>query len=206
MNRSYAQLILLPLSAMAAGLLVYISILDLFAPSGGVEVTGFLTGIAVMWFLDLSTGVVFKSQKEASHAVIDVTPALQDVSLKLIESEIKSEPSYNATARQLLDVDPALALAQIRIEIERTLRDIYESSDLPRVPSWRGIKKAIDVLVEHQRIPAMVRVPLEQVVSICNRAVHGGEVSRELAIDVIESGERILGILHDARREMERTP
>lgn len=206
MNRSYAQLILLPLSAITAGLLVYVSLLDLFAPSGGVEVIGFLTGIAVIWFLDLSTRVVFKSAQEANHAVIDVTLALQDVSLKLIESKIKSEPSYNAIARQLLDVDPALALAQIRIEIERTLRDIYESSDLPKVPHWRGIKQAIDVLIEHHRIPAMIHTPLEQVVSICNRAVHGAKVSRELAIDVIESGERILGILQDTQRGMEHTP
>ena len=52
----------------------------------------------------------------------------------------------------------------------------------------------------------MVRTPLEQVVSICNRAVYGAEVSRELAMDVIESGERILGILQDTRRGMEHTP
>jgi hypothetical protein len=102
MNRSYVQLILLPLSAVTAGLLVYVSLLDLFAPSGGVEVIGFLTGIAVIWFLDLSTKVVFKSAQEANHAVIDVTLALQDVSLKLIESKIKSEPVIPAYAPEVL--------------------------------------------------------------------------------------------------------
>ena len=71
-------------------------------------------------------------------------------------------------------------------------------------------KSAKDVLVEkvapaHYRaveltrrgiVPAIVEGPLQQVLDVCTKAIHGGEVSTETTLSVIRVGLYILDILH----------
>ena len=186
-------------SGLTAAFLVCVSLLDIFEPPGGIEVVGFVTGLAVMWFLDVSTPSRFWRPGPVREIVIEATPEFRKASLQLVEGHLKSQPIYDSLARKLLETDPALALAHIRIEIERRLREIQAREDLSS--GWRGIRNAMEALVQRKRLPATLMGPLDQVVSVCNQAAHGARISRELAADVIESGERILGLLDQKLRE-----
>jgi hypothetical protein len=191
------QGILVAFSALTAAVLVYVSLLNLVAPPGGVEVIGFVTGLAVMWFLDVSTSNRFWERRSPAEVIIDVTPEFQNTSIQLLESNVRSEPEHDALARDLLDTDPALALARIRIEIERRLREMQPADERPQIT--RGIRGTVEALVQRGRLPAELIGPIDQVVSMCNQAVHGASVTRALAADVIQSGERIFGLLEKYR-------
>lgn len=101
------------------------------------------------------------------------------------------------SSRTLLGEDNSLALAYLRMEIERTLRKILNGRGL----NWAGVslasaRRIMEGLVAQGVIDEVWQAPMHEVMNACNRAVHGASVSDETALAVISSGEQILQYLH----------
>jgi hypothetical protein len=93
----------------------------------------------------------------------------------------------------LLDRDPVLALAKLRIELEQTLTRLHLLAS-PTVAQRRhaGLSRLVSDLVRSGILPEQLSGSLQEVISLCNRAVHGEYVSPADAMSIIDVGIRIL--------------
>lgn len=107
-----------------------------------------------------------------------------------ITSEIRS---VGESLLDLLDRDHILALAKLRIELERTLTRLY----LLGTPSakqrrYAGLAHLVGDLVRSEILPAQLSGPLREVISLCNRAVHGEYIRPADARSILDIGIRII--------------
>ena len=117
------------------------------------------------------------------------------------------------TIKNLLDADPIVALAKLRIELERRLRRLKQSTD----PGTRNIKRPIPPermireLVAQGIFTEKFGDPLRGVIAICNRAIHGEDIRDVDARKIINAGFEFIEVLdvmirqHAATRPLETT-
>lgn len=89
--------------------------------------------------------------------------------------------------------DPELALAKVRIEIEKRLRSLGEIY-LPKskVLFHLGIRNILAALKKNKIIDSPLASVLEDVISVANRAIHGETVSKRSACKLIEISNKII--------------
>ena len=125
--------------------------------------------------------VVQKSEKEALEA----------------EKKEKTQRSLLETfsiqnSLQLLNTDPTLSLAALRIEIERVLsKSVTILFNTTEKEKKIGNKFYIITLLKNGRISKDQGKALMSIVEICNKAVHGVQVSKEEAKEIIMLTERL---------------
>jgi len=88
------------------------------------------------------------------------------------------------SARNLVDSDPVLALAALRIEIERTLRIAANVMRL-EVGPYAALGRIIRSLTEARHLLPEDMAVLKEVIAVCNNAIHGADVSSNEATEVI---------------------
>ncbi len=86
--------------------------------------------------------------------------------------------------------DPKLALAGLRIEIEKRLNDIAEKHQL-NIP-MRGIKQILVVLANNKLLSIEERSVLDDLIGLLNSAVHAKDVDVNAALWALDVGPRIL--------------
>ena len=93
----------------------------------------------------------------------------------------------------LLDRDPVLALAKLRIELEQALTRLHHLAT-PDAKQRRpaGFNSLVGDLVQSSILPVQLSRPLREVISLCNRAVHGEHIRHADAMSIIDIGIRIL--------------
>ncbi|MCH8225836.1 MAG: hypothetical protein IIC97_08215 [Chloroflexi bacterium] len=97
-----------------------------------------------------------------------------------------------------IEEDPELGLAQLRIELEKVVRAIYELSFEPSDARRQiGLGSMIRRLESAGHLPVHVTGYITDVLTLANRAVHGEKVSREAAEDLGGLGVRLLEVLRD---------
>ena len=113
------------------------------------------------------------------------------------QSALAPEFSFQLVA----DEDPALALAGLRIEIEKRLVQLAWTNniDVPRA----GVSRLLRALGERGLISREERSVLEDLVGLLNSAAHGGTVDGRLARWALDAGRRLLVAL-DRRVQGER--
>lgn len=99
---------------------------------------------------------------------------------------------WDLSLDRLVGIDNSLALAQLRIEIERELRRIaYEHRiDISTRPI--GIVGIAQELVYKEHIPAAWLGVLKEINTVCSRVIHGIEISDEQASSVVRVGGQML--------------
>jgi hypothetical protein len=108
-------------------------------------------------------------------------------------TEGKSKPlpfeTFNLyMAKKLLNSDPILALASLRIEIERKLRLAVRSFNLP--VKRRDVLSGIIEALNHEGILSFEQVTaLRKIIDMCNKAIHGYEISVIEAREIIQLTE-----------------
>lgn len=97
----------------------------------------------------------------------------------------------------LFKTDPNLALASLRLDIERKLRAIAKKRqmDVRRLPLWQVLK----VLHDREIIGPSEFESLKMIIKICNKAVHTEKVDPDLALRVLDIGELALRYLDSKR-------
>lgn len=89
--------------------------------------------------------------------------------------------------------DPNLALAGLRIEIERRLVRLSELHGIPA--KYKGIGQLLRALDERGVLTAMQTSVLSDLTGLLNSAVHGAEVSSEAASQAFDIAPELLGSL-----------
>lgn len=175
--------------------------------AGGMTSLGVVSGLSVMLFLDLSQNVIRKDIRYKKR-VVTTSADLHSIVLKIEPNEEgEQQPRIQffddhpvRIARTLLEQDTSLALAAIRIDLERYLRELSESWDVP-IPTHSSAGKMINNLTKRKLINNDLAKALKDIVRVCNSAVHGEFVSKEVAKEIIDFRNKIEPTLYHQLRE-----
>lgn len=137
----------------------------------------------------------------------EVRRVKEEVEARIAEEEIREPPSpairVTEAIAALAEHDPVLALAKLRIEIEKVVSRLYERiaqrKDPKRPPS---LGRMILDLARNDFLSPDIGHPLREVVSICNRAVHGEEIRSEDVESIIDTGKYLLEMLHGQAKSL----
>lgn len=113
----------------------------------------------------------------------------------LLSKEEESPESSQYSFQMVANDDPNLALAGLRIEIERKLNEIAESRSIDS--HHKGVRQLLEILSQHNVLTNEERSVLADLSGLLNRAVHGAEVDNRAAQWAIEIGPRILKALDE---------
>lgn len=107
----------------------------------------------------------------------------------------KENMPWDLTPSYLLNVDTPLALARLRMDIEAELRKLafragLEVHDHPS--NWLSISRT---LADQGVIPSQLLDILRDIMTVCNAAIHGQDVSKKDAAAVVRTGEELLSRL-----------
>lgn len=105
--------------------------------------------------------------------------------------ESEKQYSFQLVAQE----DPKLALAGLRIEIEKRLTEIAESNQLN--VERAGIGRLLRVLGEKQLLSQEQRSVLADMVGLLNAAVHGGNIDSRASEWALDVGPRLVGALEE---------
>jgi hypothetical protein len=94
-------------------------------------------------------------------------------------------------ASDLLDIDPTLSLAALRIEIEKVLSATANKLVDTNKDLKRGNRFYISQLLKSELISPEQGKALHSIVDICNEAIHGAKVTKEEAKEIIEIAKRL---------------
>ena len=115
-----------------------------------------------------------------------------------IDGETVAEP-WDLSLGQLVGSDNSLALAKLRIELERELRHIAYNNQTDISSRPLGITEIAQELVARKILPATWLGTLKEITSVCNQAVHGTEVPDDITASVVRVGGQLLEQLRFVR-------
>jgi hypothetical protein len=140
-------------------------------------------------------GANFKFQEEIREVgkLINLSgTAKVKTEVKASLNVVKSKALDNA--RKLLDSDPVLALAALRIEIEKKLKTIAKKLDLP-IKEKQSITAIIANLKSKEIFTHEQVLILRKIIQMCNKAIHGALISKGEAKEIISLTEKFYRIL-----------
>lgn len=107
------------------------------------------------------------------------------------EAKILPFETFKLSAvRKLLNSDPVLALAALRIEIEKKLSLLGEFLGLPAKDKF-SIPRLIEVITKRELLSFEQITALRKIVNMCNKAIHGCLVSKQEAGEIIDLAEEL---------------
>jgi len=169
---------------------ILITIAHLIWPTLSIDaITVFLLFIALLpWVAPLIKSLEFPGGwKVEFQDIQSVKQKAEEAGLLEVEKKV---PDLERTYIQISDQDPNLALAGLRIEIEKRLLQIATSHDL--FVERASVSKLLRILGDRGILTKEERIVLSDLIHILNSAVHGANVDRETAEFAIEMGTRLL--------------
>jgi hypothetical protein len=155
--------------------------------------------IALSPFISAVTKIKF-GDFEAEIDPKEVQKIKDQVSAQVTDSDkTRPTPEIENTVNAiqgLVDSDPILALAKLRIELEKVLNKLYRmthTGNQQRRPMSAG--QLAYSLSAAEILPKDIAQSIQQVISICNRAIHGEEIRHQDARSVAEVGMSLLSEL-----------
>ena len=112
-----------------------------------------------------------------------------------------------AAIRNLAESDPVVALAKLRIELESRLRRIHQRANSNGAVRKRpvALSYVIRELVAREVFGQDFGASLLDVISICNRAIHGEDIRDVDARQIINTGSDLLEFLERTVRDYSAT-
>lgn len=101
-------------------------------------------------------------------------------------------PSPEPLRLSLLRADPNLALAYLRIEIERRLREIARKRNLRVADERVSLRRVLNTLHSEKVIASSEYKTLNLIIDVCNKAVHAEKVDMAAASQIVNIGESAL--------------
>jgi hypothetical protein len=141
-------------------------------------------------------GAIFKSVELPGGAKVEyreellfATRKLEEVGLLQGSPAQTEDPVY----RGLIDKDPNLALAGLRIDIERRLRTLADSLR-PSEPH-ESLRQVVNLIGSRGLFTQIQTEAMHGILNSLNIAVHGGKIPKDDAEEIMEKGIRLLGSL-----------
>lgn len=106
-----------------------------------------------------------------------------------------SQEMWEPTPDQLLTDDPTLALAKLRIDIERELRRIAFEHKLKIDRRWASVSFIVSRLQKEEVLDPLLIATIKNILPVCNDAIHGAEVTLQLARAVLNVGASLVAVL-----------
>lgn len=127
-----------------------------------------------------------------SRSIAEGLPKSEPSKPEKQEGRATTLPAWDFTADQLVGFDNALALACLRMDIERELRPIaYEARiDISTRPA--GVINLARELVRKEVVPVTFLEAIQKIMNICNMGIHGDEVPDNMTAAVIRVGMQLL--------------
>ena len=129
----------------------------------------------------------------------EVKRVTDEVASKIPEREapnaLTTDDDHSAISaiRELAKTDSVIALAKLRIELERTLRRLHNRSNAGQpIPQNATLHQLIRDLASRDVIPHDLTPAIRDVLALCNRAVHGEAIRDTDAEAVINAGAELL--------------
>lgn len=172
-------------------------ILHTVEPESNVDATtlGLLGLLIAVWCLPLAKSVTLPG-----GAKIDLRDSSLKVAIDSRRSLEVTQPTIRTagtnlenTWQRLLSSDRNLALAGLRIEIERLLREMGKRTGLSDDRIAMG--SLVARLAESGTLSDSEQRLIQSVLSVCNRAVHGANVTPEAAALTADLGDTVVRIL-----------
>lgn len=132
------------------------------------------------------------NESRARQALDDVIDAEYK---EVRQADRASGRSWEPTGETLLGQDPTLALAKLRIDIERELRRIAYENDVSVDLRRSSIGSLVRELTKRQILEPRLISALQDVLPVLNEAIHGGEVRQSTAFIVLEIGDDLIQVL-----------
>jgi hypothetical protein len=101
-------------------------------------------------------------------------------------------PPWEVSSASLVGHDNSLALAKLRLDLERTLREVAFTHDIDLADGHSSVMRLAELLVARGILAQELVAPLRQIVGVGNKAIHGYEISDELADTVVSAGDEVL--------------
>lgn len=108
--------------------------------------------------------------------------------------------------KALAEADPVLALAKLRMELEKTLNHLYRITHRGEQRGYVTLGKLVHALATEELLPKDVARTTREIVAICNRAMHGEDIRQQDAESVVESGSFLLYELSSRLDEYKHLP
>ena len=144
---------------------------------------------AVPWLAPLLSSLDLPGLKISFRELQEVERKARDAGLLAQAPPQAGAPAYMAVA----DQDPNLAMAGLRIEIERRLRGIAASRGIDASRTSAG--RLASQLAQHGALSQQEQSVIIDILGTLNRAVHGAEVDPSAATWVMDVGPNLLASL-----------
>lgn len=117
-----------------------------------------------------------------------------EANARMIQLGLRPSPSGLDLSyyREIAERDPILALAGLRIELETWFRNVAQGSKVATKPH-DSMNSILARLRDASKVTPDQVTLARRVLSFCNQAIHGGEVSRDQALDIIGAASVLAG-------------
>lgn len=122
------------------------------------------------------------------------------------QEDREERPEIYATSdaiKALAESDPVIALAKIRIEIEKILGQLARFNSVK--VSGFALGTLVNKLTNQEIVSHDVGKALREVIALCNRAIHGETISEEGARTIVDVGVELLEELYWIARSQAST-
>jgi hypothetical protein len=143
-------------------------------------------------------GATFKFQEEIRkiEKLINVSGTVKVRTVTNASLAVVKSKAFD-NSRKLLDSDPVLALAALRIEIEKSLKVIAKKLDIP-IKEKRSITEIIVNLNRKEIFSHEQVLVLRKIIQMCNKAIHGAVISKSEAKEIILLTEKFYRALENS--------
>jgi hypothetical protein len=178
-------------------------------------IAGLLTmRVLIIFQSDLEEGRPKPDPKRQSRITFNERWAQEMLKQSYEKGESVKSPvePWEVTSKELVGIDNVLALARVRIDIERELRHIAFASGFESAyysnTSDRLDKLLYQLLHEKQEwkvLPSSLVAVISEILKITNQAIHGINVSTETTESVVEVSRDVIRQLRIIAASIERT-
>lgn len=91
--------------------------------------------------------------------------------------------------------DLIMALAKVRIDLERQIRKLAYMNGMMREGQRFELRRALETLDRSGKVPGVAMAAIRDILPICNRAIHGEKIDSADARNVIDIAREVMVIL-----------
>jgi hypothetical protein len=143
----------------------------------------------------ISEGALTRVSFNSARTRESLTPVIDAEVIGIRDDDKRRLSPWEPTDENLLLQDPTLALAKLRIDIERELRRLAFDSELKVDTRRISVNQLLSALAQKKIIPYEAVSAINDILPLCNQAIHGADIDAALAQSVLAIGTDLVALL-----------